>query len=105
MKNVWAMGLLLSFFAIAGSGCSTISDFGAPGGAAGVSEADRHIKMDVQNRLQEDAVAGRYLFGVDSREGIVTLFGSVPDEGTRRRVISVAQGTPGVRGVNDRLKP
>lgn len=103
MKKTWIMAMVLGFSAACWMGCSTVSDYGTPSDARGISDTDRQLKMDVQNRLQEDAVASRYLFGVDCRDGVITLYGPVPDEGTRLRVLSVVQGTPGVRDVNDRL--
>jgi osmotically-inducible protein OsmY len=85
------------------TGCATLTDSMNRRADAEVSDADLRLQQDVLNRLQQDAMTSRHAIAVDSKDGVVTLYGQVPDDMTRHRVLSVVLGTPGVVGVNDRL--
>lgn len=77
-------------------GCAT-----SPGTAA---LSDEEIAADVRARLREDSVTGRYGWGVAVEDGVVTLYGAVPDEMVRRRAVGVAVSTPGVVRVVDEVR-
>lgn len=98
----WLMGLLMLSLV----GCSSLTDSMNEQAAMGtnVSEADMELRMDVIDRLQTDGITSRYTFGVVSESGVVTVYGSVPDEATRLRVRSVVESTPGVVQVHDQLR-
>jgi osmotically-inducible protein OsmY len=97
--------VMAALFAVCAAGCGTLSDSmsSPPGQDAMVSEADHQLTLDILHRLQNDSVANESNFGVVSRSGVVTIYGSVADEGMRRRVLSIVQGTPGVMQIHDRL--
>ncbi len=102
--RIWTLSVcLLAFLAVGVVGCGTLTDALNRRAAADVSEADLRLRQDVLNRLRDDAVTSLHNIGVESRNGMVTVYGSVPDDMTRRRVLSVVRGTPGVAGINDRL--
>lgn len=76
----------------------------APGGAAAMSEADADVAARVAQRLAVDPALRDQLFGIDVAGGEVTIRGTVRSEAERLRLISAVRGTPGVTGVNDRLR-
>ena len=70
------------------------------------SLSDEEIASEVQNRLDDDDVTGRYTFGVTVEDGVVTLQGSVPTKDTlRARIVSTAASAPGVVSVEEDLYP
>lgn len=85
------------------TGCAVLTDKANRQADAEVSDADLRLRQDVLNRLQQDHVTAQHNIGVDSRDGRVTLYGAVPDNMTRQRVLTVVRGTPGVVSVHDRL--
>jgi osmotically-inducible protein OsmY len=67
------------------------------------ARSDARITTAVQARLYtDDAIRGRSI-DVDTTRGIVTLRGTLPDEETEQRAISLAMAVEGVGGVDDRL--
>jgi osmotically-inducible protein OsmY len=72
-------------------------------GSADASTTDSDIEDDVQDRLRQDDMTGRYPLSVTSEEGVVTLTGFVPTEAARMRAVSVTRGASGVKGVIDNL--
>ncbi len=103
MNKVLIIVCLLGLLAGGVSGCAALTDSANRRASADMSERDLRVSQDVLNRLQDDNVTGHLSIGVESRDGVVTLYGSVPDDVTRLRVISVVRGTPGVVSINDRL--
>ncbi len=103
MRNGVVVLCLLGVLAGGVSGCAVLTDTVNRRADADVSEADLQLRRDVLNRLQMDAMTSQHSIGVDSRNGVVTVYGSVPDDMTRHQVLSVVRGTPGVMGVHDRL--
>lgn len=63
---------------------------------------DRDTVLAVRARLSDDPILARRAIGVTASRGIVTLSGSVPAN-FRSHALVIASGTPGVRGVEDRL--
>ena len=63
--------------------------------------SDAELAAAIQDRLSQDAVAGRSPLGVSVNQGVATLSGSLRDSGARVRALSIVSGTPGVRGVVD----
>ena len=82
------------------AGCAT---YDPPPAMVGTSSADQQLANDVTSRLSEDSVTGRYTYGVTTQNGVVTIQGAAPDETTRKRILGIVGGTPGVQGVVDRL--
>jgi osmotically-inducible protein OsmY len=79
------------------SGCSTM-DASRP---ESMSQADSDVRSAVRDRLREDAVTSRTLFGVVVDSGVVTLTGVVSGPEVRARAVAIAEGTPGVSRVVD----
>lgn len=69
----------------------------------GSDQPDPWITAKIQSKYFLDAeVKGRNI-NVDTRNGQVTLHGSVGSEAERRQAVSIARNTEGVRDVQDRL--
>lgn len=62
---------------------------------------DAELAATIQDRLAQDAVAGRRPLMVSVEQGVATVSGSLPDAGARARALAIVRGTPGVRGVVD----
>ena len=89
--------LMLALMALVHVGCAT-TGLGPP--------TDRELALGVKTRLENDAITGRYDFGVTAMNGVVYLRGSAPPSGAiRARAISLALGAPGVIEVVDDLFP
>jgi osmotically-inducible protein OsmY len=96
-KTFFVKSLLCALAILAGAGCSTIDyDQNLP---------DSEIVDDVTNRLQADVIANQFKVGVTCVDGVVTLYGNVPDGPDRPRIASVALGTPGVKEVREDFYP
>ncbi len=67
------------------------------------TRSDQAITTDIQSRMFADPQSKSANIGVTVDHGNVTLNGQVPDDATRNQVFSVAQQTPGVKNVYDRM--
>ena len=75
---------------------------GAAGGAANAVD-DSWITMKIQSKFfVDDDVRARNI-NVDTKDGMVTLKGSVESEGERQQALSIARSTDGVTMVHDNL--
>ena len=75
---------------------------GCASGAAGRPEtprSDEEITAAIRIQLATDARLNPFAVTVDTRDGVVTLSGRVPDAEERERVERLARGVAGVRGV------
>lgn len=105
MKKTLGMIVLAGAVAILSASCMTStqtssygSAYGPGGGGAGSVSPEA-----IQNRLREDPMAVRWPLGIRTVGGVVTVVGSVPDEGARRRVLGIIESTPGVKDVIDQM--
>jgi hyperosmotically inducible protein len=82
------------------------------GNEAPVARVVGKVARDVANAVLEGKVKGRLLEGigrvaldieVEARDGIVSLSGTVPDVAREKLAIRIAEGTPGVKGLHNRL--
>ena len=96
-QRVFAITLLLGG-AVAIAGCAGLE-------ASPMSPGDANLKASVLERLQDDEIVSEQGIGVRASDGVVTLTGSIEDPGVRARAMSIANGSPGVRQVVDRLGP
>jgi hyperosmotically inducible protein len=63
--------------------------------------SDSWITMKIHSEfIPEDALEGSDI-DVDTRNGVVTLSGTVPSEAARKRAVEIARTTDGVKSVND----
>ncbi len=69
----------------------------------GLHATDELLFRKVQQALLEDETLADVAVSARVDDGVVTLLGKVPDEGTRERAISVARNVPGIAEVNSRL--
>jgi hypothetical protein len=67
------------------------------------SHSDQAITTDIQARMFADAQTKSANISVASDKGNITLTGQVPDEATRDEAFKLAQQTPGVKNVYDRM--
>ena len=97
MKNLRGVVALLGlgwWFLLAG--CASYEDL--------IPSTDHELAQDVTRRLREDDVVGRYPLGVNASEGIVTLRGTVRNHTERMRATAIAEGTPGVQAVDNKIE-
>ncbi|MDD3604191.1 MAG: BON domain-containing protein [Kiritimatiellae bacterium] len=102
MRNIikWIPAALALVLMLGSAGCTTVVyDMGE-----GYTDRDASLERDVINRLREDDLTGKYLFGVSAEGATVTLRGSVPNEMVRSRAIGIAYGAAGVQNVIDQLR-
>lgn len=103
MKKALIVLCLFGLLAGGVAGCAALTDTANRRASADMSEDDLRVTREVLNRLQDDVVTGQLSIGAESSNGVVTLYGSVPDDVTRHRVLNVVRGAPGVMSINDRL--
>ncbi len=65
--------------------------------------ADPDVVRAVADALAQDERTAPYVLRVDSRHGIVTLRGEVPDEATRQAAVDIALGISLVSSVRNQL--
>jgi hypothetical protein len=68
------------------------------------SASDDTLANDVKAKLYSDATTKPAAINVAVNSGVVTLSGDVPSSDVELQALKVANGTPGVRSVNDQLK-
>jgi osmotically-inducible protein OsmY len=70
---------------------------------AAVAVDDSWITMKIQSKFFVDDDVRARAIDVDTKDGMVTLKGSVESEGERHQALSIARSTDGVRMVHDNL--
>ncbi len=80
------------------AGCITIPD-----DSSLAPTSDAELAGAVLQRLAQDSVTGRSTFNVEAQNGVVTLYGSLPDNTARARAIAIARSTPGVTDVINKI--
>ena len=78
---------------------SASGDAPEPDRTVGEHIDDAGITMRVKARLLEDPVVKGLRIDVDTREGVVFLTGTVPNEAERKQAVEVARTTQGVKNV------
>ncbi len=68
------------------------------------SASDQTLTTDIQAKLYADAATKPANVSVTVRDGIATLSGAVPSSDIELAAMKIANGTPGVKSVNDRMK-
>ena len=102
--------LLLSLFMLSGCAAVMIGDTSVGGYEVGRDErepdvvaSDRTITATIEHRYANDDVLGDFDIKVNSYEGIVTLGGKVGSTEARRRAVSLAEQTRGVKLVKNQI--
>lgn len=70
----------------------------------GLKATDATLFRSVQRRLLDDEELSDLAIAAEAKRGTITLRGTVPDEKTRARAEEVAQATPGVLSVENRIE-
>ncbi|MEX2187350.1 MAG: BON domain-containing protein [Pirellulales bacterium] len=73
----------------------------------GATQASSAGDLEIARQIAEDLRSGglkHYSVGVGSRDGVITLRGSVASDAQRQLAVSIAKGTAGVGEVVDRLQ-
>jgi osmotically-inducible protein OsmY len=65
--------------------------------------ADPEVVRQVAHALALDSRTAPYVLRVDSRHGVVSLQGDVPDEATSQAALAIASAAPGVALVRNQL--
>ncbi len=103
MLGVVTVGLAVSLVGL--TGCTTTKRMaqGHPDRTAGQYKDDKKIASDIQAKLVNDPVYKYPNVTVNVFRGEVALSGFVMTQPQKEEAIRVAQGTPGVTKVDDRL--
>lgn len=70
---------------------------------AACAASDPGVTTAVKSKLAADDTVKAYQIDVDTKDGVVTLTGTVPTAAARDRALELARGTDGVTRVEDRL--
>lgn len=65
---------------------------------------DQSLVTDIQSKLYADATTKPAGIAVAAKDGVVTLSGDVPSSDVELEAMKIANGTAGVKGVNDQMK-
>ncbi|NKB24157.1 MAG: BON domain-containing protein [Kiritimatiellae bacterium] len=95
MKTVHLFSFLSLFILVLESGCTTTLSRDT------VWSHDRELTRQVLDRLQEDDITDSVLFQATTKDGIVTLYGLMPNHQVRARALSIVRSITGVQGVID----
>lgn len=71
---------------------------------AGAAITDAWITMKIHSQFVPDDALEDSNIDVDTKNGVVTLNGTVATDAGRARAVALAKATDGVKGVNDSLK-
>jgi osmotically-inducible protein OsmY len=80
------------------AGCTT-----TPDESSVAPTTDAELANLVIQRLSHDAITQMSTFNVEAKDGVVTLYGSLPDNTIRARAIAIARSTPGVKDVINKI--
>ncbi|MGH9622700.1 MAG: BON domain-containing protein, partial [Bryobacteraceae bacterium] len=72
-------------------------------GCGGSSPSDQSLTTQIQSKLYSDAATKGSNVGVAVKDGVVTLSGNVADSGVALEAMKIANGTAGVKSVQDNL--
>jgi len=67
------------------------------------SQTDPGVTTAVKAKLAADDTVKAYKIDVDTKDGVVTLSGTVDNAEMKSRAVQIAQGVQGVKSVNDNL--
>jgi len=68
------------------------------------AQTDAGITTNVKTKLAADDSVKAYQVDVDTRNGVVTLSGTVENTAAKEQAITIARGTDGVRDVIDQIR-
>lgn len=68
------------------------------------SAGDQSLVTDIQSKLYADATTKPASITVAAKDGVVTLSGDVPSSDVELEAMKIANGTAGVKSVNDQMK-
>ena len=68
------------------------------------AQTDAGITTNVKTKLAADDTVKAYQVDVDTRNGVVTLSGTVENTAAKEQAIQIARGTDGVRDVIDQIR-
>jgi osmotically-inducible protein OsmY len=75
----------------------------APESGSAASARDNAISGEIRRKIAGDEALNGYTIGVTTTDGRVRLSGSVGSYPARDRAVQIAQGTGGVRAVDNRI--
>ncbi len=68
------------------------------------ASSDQSLVTNIQSKLYGDDTTRQANVKVDAKDGVVTLSGDVPSSDVELQAMKIANGTAGVRSVNDQMK-
>lgn len=86
------------------NGVTGVDDWLVVGRAATKAVSDSAVTNEIEAQYRADKTLGHADISVVTNDGVVTLAGVVPSESARRRAIEVAETSPGVTNVEDKLR-
>lgn len=85
-------------------GVTRVNDWLLVGRTANKRVSDSAVTSDIEARYRADKTLGRAHISVATDDGVVTLAGVIPSNSARQRAIEVAETSPGVKRVEDKLR-
>jgi hyperosmotically inducible protein len=86
------------------NGVTHVDDWLVVGRAPKKAVSDRVVTSNIEAQYRGDKTLGHADISVATSDGVVTLAGVIPSESARRRAIDVAEKSPGVKSVDDKLR-
>jgi osmotically-inducible protein OsmY len=102
-KQRWLPTALLLGAIFTGMGVTAFATDNPQAGGGTVEPPDSSVNERVETLLRTDIGLAGSQFRVQTRTGVVTLAGSVPDEYALRRALDLASGVRGVREVRNSM--
>jgi BON domain len=87
-----------------GAAAVLLSVIGISCGQKTAAPNDQSLVTDIQSKLYADNTTRQGNVKVDAKDGVVTLSGDVPSSDIELQAMKIANGTAGVRSVNDQMK-
>jgi hypothetical protein len=87
-----------------GAAAVLLSLIGISCGQKSSAPNDQSLVSDIQSKLYGDNTTRQANVKVDAKDGVVTLSGDVPSSDVELQAMKIANGTAGVRSVNDQMK-
>ena len=107
-----ALLAVITFLPLTLSGCLLLAGAGAGAGAVYVAKDDRPVNKIIDDASITGTIKTKYIedkdikafdINVDTRRGVVTLYGSVPYASTESKAVRIAESVEGVKQVISKL--
>jgi hypothetical protein len=107
MNRAVILWLSVGLWGVLTVGCSNankVATTSSTDTSSNAAVSDDSLKTDIQAKLYGDPATKGGHVNVDVKDGVVTLTGDVPSSDAELAAMKIANGTTGVRSVNDQMK-